>query len=106
MLRNRPMISLLNPGLLPWLLAVAVPLAIHLLTRRTRRRMDLPTVRFLKNALAQQSHLFRMRHLLLLLLRPLAVLALVFAFLKPNINSALGTLRAEHTAVVLVLDSS
>src|SRR5437763_76667 len=100
------MVSLLNPALVPWLLAAGVPLAIHLLTRRTRRRMDLPTLRFLQRSLAQQSRLFRLRHLLLLLLRTLAVLALVLAFLKPTINSLLGESGAEHAAVVLIIDSS
>src|SRR6266540_6927596 len=51
------MLSLLNAGLLPWLAAVAVPLLIHLLTRRARRPMDLPTVRFLQRTLAHQSRL-------------------------------------------------
>ena len=41
------MISLLNAGLLPWVAAIAIPVAIHLLTRKTRREMDLPTLRFL-----------------------------------------------------------
>src|SRR5207253_2255492 len=67
------MLSLLNAGLLPWIAAISIPVLIHLLTRKTRRRMDLPTVRFLQKTLAQQSSLFRWRHLLLLLLRTLAV---------------------------------
>ena len=100
------MISFLNPALLPWLLAAAIPLAIHLLTRRTRRKMDLPTLRFLQRSLARQSNLFRVRHILLLLLRTIAVTALVLAFLKPTVNSALGTSGVEHAAVVLVIDCS
>lgn len=100
------MISLLNPGLLPWLLAASAPLIIHLLTRRTRKRLDLPTVRFLQNAIARQSRLFRVRNLLLLILRTLAVAALAFAFVQPTIVSRLGTSGSERTAVVLVLDSS
>ena len=100
------MVTLLNPALLPWLLAAGVPLAIHLLTRRTRKRAPLPTVRFLQRAIAQQSRLFRLRHLVLLLLRMLAVAALVLAFIKPTINSRLGTPGTERTAVILVIDAS
>jgi hypothetical protein len=100
------MVTLLNPGLLPWLFAVGVPLAIHLLTRRTRKRAPLPTVRFLQRAIAQQSRLFRLRHLVLLVLRTLAVAALALAFVKPTINSRLGTPGTERTAAILVLDSS
>ena len=100
------MVTLLNPALLPWLLAAGIPLAIHLLTRRTRRRAPLPTVRFLQRAIAQQSRLFRVRHLVLLLLRILAVAALALAFIKPTLNSRLGTTGTERTAVILVLDTS
>src|SRR5215210_1512622 len=100
------MVSLLNPALLPWMFAAGVPLAIHLLTRRTRRRMDLPTLRFLQRTLAHQSSLFRWRHLLLLLLRTLAVLALVLAFTRPTLNSALAVPGGERAGVVVVLDVS
>jgi len=100
------MVSLLNPALLPWFLAAGVPLAIHLLTRRTRQRAPLPTVRFLQRAIAQQSRLYRVRRLLLLILRTLAVAALITAFLKPTIISRLGTTGTERTAVVIVLDTS
>lgn len=100
------MFSLLNAALLPWLAAAGIPLVIHLLTRRARRRLDLPTVRFLQKTLAQQSHLFRWRHLLLLLLRTLAVLALVVAFTKPTLNAPLAAAGGERAGVVLVLDVS
>lgn len=100
------MFSLLNPALLPWLAAAGVPLVIHLLTRRARRRLDLPTVRFLQKTLAQQSHLFRWRHLLLLLLRTLAVVALILAFTKPTLNSPLAAPGGERAGVVLLLDVS
>ncbi len=100
------MMTPLNPDLLPWLSAAGIPLAIHLLTRRTRVRAPLPTVRFLQRAIAHQSRLFRLRHLVLLLLRMFAIAALVLAFVKPTMNSRLGTTGAERTAVILVLDTS
>lgn len=100
------MISLLNPSLLPWLAAAAIPIAIHLLTRRTRRQMDLPTLRFLKTSIAQQSRLYRVRHLVLLALRTAAALAILLAFLKPTINSALGSSGSEHSVIILVIDTS
>jgi hypothetical protein len=100
------MVSLLHPGLLPWLLAASVPIVIHLLTRRTRRRLDLPTVKFLQKAMAQQSDVFRWRHLLLMLLRTLAILALVAAFTKPTLNSPLAAQTNDRSSVVLILDTS
>src|SRR3569623_588198 len=100
------MLSLLNPSLLPWLAAIEIPVAIHLLTRRTRREMDLPTVRFVQRTMAQQSSLFRWRHLILLLLRTLAVAAVVLAFTRPTLDSALALPTNARAGVVLVIDVS
>lgn len=100
------MLTLLNSSLLPWIAAASIPLVIHLLTRRTRRRVPLPTVRFLQQTMARQSQLFKWRHLLLLILRTLAVAALVLTFLKPTLNSPLAPKQGERVGVVLVLDVS
>src|SRR5260221_12500207 len=100
------MVTFLNPSLLPWIAAASVPLIIHLLTRRTRRRMDLPTVKFLQRTLANQSRLFKWRHLLMLLVRTLAVTALILMFLKPMLSSSLAASADERVAAVVVLDVS
>lgn len=100
------MFSVLNPSLLPWLAAISIPVLLHLLTRRTRRRVDLPTVRFLQRSLARQSRLFRWRHLVLLLLRALAVAALVTAFTRPVLRSPLAAEGGESVGAVLLLDLS
>lgn len=100
------MLSLLNASLLPWLAAASIPLLIHLLTRRPQQRLDLPTLRFLQRTLAHQSRLMRWRHWLLLLLRTIAVLALILAFTKPTLDSPLAARGAERTGVVFILDNS
>src|SRR5437016_4818008 len=100
------MVTLLNARLLPWIAAASIPLVIHLLTRRTRRRLDLPTVKFLQRTLANQSKLFKWRHLLLLLVRTLAAAALIFTFLKPMLNSPLAAAANERMGAVIVLDVS
>ena len=100
------MVSLLNASLIPWVGAVSIPLLIHLLTRRTQRQLDLPTVRFLQRTLANQSNLFKWRHLILLLLRMAAVLALVLAFTKPTLNSPLAMPGKDRLGVVVLLDVS
>lgn len=99
-------LTLLNTSLLPWLAAASIPVAIHLLTRRARRKMELPTLRFLQQTLARQSKLFKWRHLLLLLVRTLAIAALVLTFLKPTISSPLAPKQGERAGAVLVLDVS
>ena len=100
------MISLLNAGLWPWVFVAGVPLLIHLLTRRARTKSDLPTARFLRKSVAQQSKFWRWRQLLVLLLRMLAVAALVFAFAKPTWVSPLARKPGERTGAVVLLDVS
>ena len=75
------------------LAALGIPVAIHLLTRRTPQDMVFPTLQFLRAAMARQSHLFRLRHILLLVLRSLLLLLLLLAFLKPVLTS-----NARHTS--------
>lgn len=100
------MLNVLNAGFAPWLIAIALPVAIHLLTRRTRRKMELPTVRFLQKTLANQSQVWKMRHWITLLLRTLAIAALICAFMKPSWVSALMAGSGERAGVVVVLDIS
>lgn len=96
---------MLNAGFWPWLLAVSIPILIHLLTRRTHRTVVLPTFRFLQQSLAQQSQLFKLRRRLLLLLRVALLLFLILAFLKPTRTAPLAAKGGRH-ALVIVLDHS
>ena len=100
------MISLLNASLLPWLAVIGVPLLIHLLTKRSRRKISLPTTRFLERSIARQSNIWKWRHLLILLMRTLAVLALVLAFARPTWLSPFSVRTGEQLGVVVILDQS
>lgn len=100
------MLSFLNSGFLPWLLAASVPVIIHLLTRRTRRHLQLPTAKFLQKTLANQSHIWRWRHWVTLLLRTLAVAALVLAFVKPQWLSPFAGKPGQKAGVVILFDVS
>ncbi len=95
----------LNAGFWPWMLALSIPVIIHLLTRRTHHTVLLPTFRFLQKSLAQQSNLFRLRRWLLLLLRLALLLFLVLTFLKPTRTAPLAG-KGGKRAVVVVLDTS
>jgi hypothetical protein len=68
--------------------------------------MELPTVRFLQQTIARQSKVFKWRHLLLLILRTLAVAALVMVFLKPTISAPLAPKKGERVGAVILLDVS
>jgi hypothetical protein len=100
-----------QPALLKAWPLLALPLVIHLLTRRTTRIIKFPSLQLLTTARASHSRLFRLRHWLLLLLRTLALTALLLAFLKPlwrtGVRPDKNTARTgSATAVVVILDTS
>jgi len=103
----------MNLGLVhPWMLwgtaAVAAPLLVHLLTRGSRLTVWFPTVEFLRRSLARHSRLMRLRHLLLLLLRMLAVVLLALAFTRPVLRLPFQKLARQRgrTTAVIALDLS
>src|SRR5665213_3389818 len=94
--------------LAPWYLllagAVAVPLLIHLMRRKVGLRVEFPAARYLARAEKEHSRNLRIKNLLLMLLRVLAVLAIALAAARP----AARWLGAGHapTAVAVVVDNS
>jgi len=101
-------ISLLTPALFALgALGLSLPVIAHLLNRRARKRVTFPTIRLLEASSASQSGLFKMRRLLLLLVRSLAVLAIALAFARPMWVA--GESAADPDAgvsVVIVFDNS
>ena len=95
-----------NPLIGLGVLGLGVPVFIHLLTRRTPRRIVFPMVKFLRRSQASQSRLFRLRHWLMLLVRTALILLVLLAFLKPVLYSAapLGPPggRIQRTALILL----
>ena len=100
--------SFLNSALLPALLALTgVPLLIHLLNLKFPTYFQFPSVKHLRDTVAQRSKLFRWRHLILLFLRTLFVLMLLFAFLRPvlpRFGSNAGATAGR--TVLLMIDHS
>jgi Aerotolerance regulator N-terminal len=94
--------------LAPWFLllggAAAVPLLIHLLRRRIALRLDFPAARYLARAERDHSRTLRMRNLLLMILRTLAVLLVALAAARPR-ATGVGTGHAP-SAIAIVLDNS
>lgn len=101
--------TLLSPMAL-WLAAlIAVPLAVHLLRRRIGVRVEFPATRYLARAEREHSRRLRLRNLLLMALRVLAVIALAAAAAHPiadvPLSGGSGTAHAP-TALAIVLDNS
>ena len=84
--------------------AIAVPLLIHLMRRRIGARVDFPAARYLERAEKEHSRTLKIRNLLLMLLRVLALLAIVAAAARP-VARWLGAGHAP-TAIAIVIDNS
>src|SRR5262249_30794709 len=100
-------LSFANPWMLAGLLAVGLPVLIHFLTRARPRRIAFPPFKLLVEACAGQQAVHRLRTIVLLTVRTLAVLALVLLFSRPFLKPS-GAMASADTnkRVVLVLDSS
>ena len=96
--------GLLNPVLLALGLAAAVPLLLHLLQRQQGPRVIFPAIRYLRRAERESARRIRLRQVLLLLLRALAMVLVALAASRPFMRAE----GAGHspTAVALVLDNS
>ena len=99
--------SFLNPLFLFGLLAAAIPVVIHLFTRRRPRERPFPSLEFLAEVNQSEIRRLRLKQWLLLLLRTLAVAAIALAMARPALRGAgarSGTGAA--TTVVALVDVS
>jgi hypothetical protein len=100
-----PNLSFLNPAFFWALPVAAIPLLLHLLSRRRLPEIPFPTTSFLRTLEPREIRRIRLRELLLLLLRTLALLFLVFAFTRPALTPANAVTHAA-AAVGILLDDS
>ncbi len=98
--------TFLNSALLAALTLGLIPILIHLLNRQRFKQVDFPTLRFLQEMQRQKMRRVKVRQWLLLLLRTLAVLALVMAMARPVLRSEASLIGGgdARASVVLVLD--
>lgn len=96
--------------LAPWYLLLAgaavVPLLIHLLRRRIGVEVEFPAARYLARAEREHSRTLRLRNLLLMLLRVLAVLLVAAAASRPAIRGAAIAGGHAPTALAVLIDNS
>ncbi len=99
--------SFLNPLLLLGALGIALPILAHLLNRQKVKRTDWAAMRFLNRNVRVRSRQIRLRDLLLLILRCVALLLLVLALSRPAWTGDASWLPGERRAgVVIAIDSS
>jgi hypothetical protein len=85
--------------------AVAAPIIIHLFYFRRFKRVYFTNVRFLKEVKEESSSRRKLRNLLVLLMRCLAILFLVLAFAQPFIPKSNAVKRGDQ-AVSVYIDNS
>ena len=98
-------LSFLNPFFLFGLAATAIPILIHRLTKRKTLTQKFSAVRLLLESQRMVTRPQRLRHLLLLALRILAIMSLVFLMARPVLTEP-GLLTPQQKGMVMILDNS
>jgi hypothetical protein len=99
--------SLLNPALLAFAALIAVPVLAHLFAKARPREQPFPSLQWLRQVERRTASVRKPRDWLLLLLRTLAIAALVASFLQPLLFSGASLTAANaRKTLVLVMDRS
>jgi hypothetical protein len=99
--------SFLNPIFLLGIAALASPFLVHLVWRTKAKRVEFPTLFFVRQIPQRTIRHRNLHNLLLLLLRSLALFLLVLAFTRPYLTSNNTVLAgAVQVASVVLLDTS
>jgi Aerotolerance regulator N-terminal/von Willebrand factor type A domain len=96
-----------NPWLLGGLALGAIPIVIHLLSRRAYRETDWAAMRFLLEAARKNSRRMRLEQLILLAVRTLILLLAALAFAEPLVEAVSPQARPRTLLHrVIVIDAS
>lgn len=94
------------PEFLYALFAIAIPIIIHLFNFRKYKKLYFSNVEFLKEVQQETQSKSRLKHLLILLSRILAITFLVFAFAQPFIPSSENSAATQNNVVGIYIDNS
>ncbi len=98
--------SFLNPWFLLALSAISIPIIIHLFHFRRFRKVYFSNIRFLEQLTDETQKQARLRHLLVLISRILAIIFLVMAFARPYIPVDDSLMASEGNRVSIFVDNS
>jgi len=100
--------SFLAPALLAGLLAIAIPIVVHLVQRERRTVVAFPSLMFLRRIPNQSVRRRAIRHWPLLALRILAFALIAVAFARPFLSGSVAPVAATGGTreVVILLDRS
>jgi hypothetical protein len=100
--------TFLSSAILFGLVAAAIPIIIHFLTRQKAKTILFSSLRFLKLLEDQQIKRLRVKQILLLIIRTLIILFIILAFARPTMKGQLfsGIGTSAETSAVIILDNS
>ena len=100
--------NFLAPAALAGLLAIAIPVLIHMIHRERRETIAFPSLMFLRKIPYRSVRRQKLRHLLLLAVRCLAIAIIVWAFARPFFERRMAANPAASGGreVVVLLDRS
>jgi hypothetical protein len=101
-----PVIRFLAPAFLWALALLIIPVLIHLFNFRRYRKVLFTNVRFLRELKEETTRMSRLKHLLVLFSRLLALAFLVFAFSRPFIPHSDKTAANTSDVVSIYIDNS
>jgi hypothetical protein len=94
------------PEFLYALFAIAIPIIIHLFNFRKFKKIYFSNVEFLKEVQQETQAKSKLKHLLILLSRILAIIFLVFAFAQPYIATEENNSNSQNNVVGIYVDNS
>ena len=101
--------TFLSPSILWGMLAITIPIIIHLISLRHTRDTEFSTLRFIKSLKHETIRHLRIKQWLLVLLRTITILCLILMFSRPLITGTLTSKLAgdiESRAVIVVVNSA
>jgi hypothetical protein len=99
-------VSFLSSVFLWALPLAAIPVVIHLLHRRRRQVVRWGAMQLLLESVPRKRRIWNINDLLLMLLRALAVAAVILAFALPQVRSGLLTGKTPGRDVIFIVDAS
>ena len=98
--------SFVHPAFLWGLLAVAIPIIIHLFQFRRYRTLYFSDTRFIVELQTEQKRQSQLKKLIILTLRILAIIAVVLAFAQPYRHRPSDRFHEGSASVIICIDNS
>jgi hypothetical protein len=98
------MLTFINASIFVAVVAVGIPLLIHLFNKQRRKKIPFSSIRFLQLLEKHRLRRLKLYEYLLILLRSLVLLALILAFARPTLSGkpVFSTEGARTTAIILI----